>query len=282
MSGSRQDVPHPALDERLVARYLTALGVPRREPSRDALNELVSAHLRRVPFETVSKLYYRKRLGLAGLAPISQFLDGIERYHFGGTCYPNNFHLYTLLASLGYEVRLCAADMRNPDVHIVIMVTVDGREYLVDAGYGAPFLVLMPRDLDHDFMIQWGRDRYVLEPQDESGRSQMKLYKNGIAKHGYLAKPAPRKIEDFAEVIAASFRPDATFINALLLVRYYHERSVTIHNLTLIETCGSETVERTLSGQDELIAAIEQEFEMPREIVAEGLAELGIFKDAWA
>jgi arylamine N-acetyltransferase len=145
------------------------LGVAKREPCVPALAELVSAHVMRVPFENVSKLYRRKHLGLAGLPGIELFLEGIERYHFGGTCYSNNFHLYTLLASLGYRARLCGADMSNPDVHMVIMVNVDGREYLVDGGYAAPFLSPLPRDLKEDYVVALGRDRYVLRPQDTTG-----------------------------------------------------------------------------------------------------------------
>lgn len=113
------------LDDRLAQRYLGLLRLAAKQPDRVALSELVAAHLMRVPFENISKLH-RKRQGFAGVPDARTFLDGMEQYHFGGTCYANNFHLYTLLASLGYEVKLCAADMANPDVHMVIMVSVDG------------------------------------------------------------------------------------------------------------------------------------------------------------
>src|SRR5512146_169462 len=135
------------LDRELVSRYLDVLGVTATDPSYDGLAELVAAHVTRIPFENVSKLYYKKNLGLTSPPPIELYLDGIEQYHFGGTCYSNNLYLNALLASLGYNVKLCGADMSAPDVHIVSMVRVDGREYIVDAGYGAPFLAPLPRDL---------------------------------------------------------------------------------------------------------------------------------------
>src|SRR5512143_789806 len=96
----------------LYADYLRLLGLRPRVPSLEALTELTGAHLVRVPFENVSKLYY----------------------------------LYRLLENLGYRVRLCGADMSRPDVHLVIVVTVEGHEYVVDGGYGAPFLAPLPRD----------------------------------------------------------------------------------------------------------------------------------------
>ena len=75
------------LPEELRAHYLAILGVAPRKPSLEALRELLAAHLTRIPFENISKLYYRKRLGLVNLPPIRLYLDGIDKYHFGGTCY---------------------------------------------------------------------------------------------------------------------------------------------------------------------------------------------------
>ena len=210
----------PHLTSDLIARYLRVLDAPARKPSAEALAELVAAHAMRVPFENVSKLYYRKRENMRRLPDAKRFLDGIERYNFGGTCYTNNYYLNQLLAALGYDAKLCGADMSNPDVHIVSLVAVDGREYLVDVGYAAPFLAPLPRDLAHDHEIVLGRDRYVLEPQDAEGRSRMRLYREGKSKHGYVAKPTPRTLEYFASVIAHSYTDEATFMNALLLVRF--------------------------------------------------------------
>ncbi len=201
-------------------RYLRLLGVPARAPSLAALDELVRAQLTRVPFENVSKLH-RRRAGLRELPDLERHLDGVERHHFGGTCYPNNLHLHGLLAELGYDVRLCGADMTKPDVHLACIVTVDGHEHIVDGGYGAPFLAPLPRDLDRDHVIELGRERYVLRPQDAAGRSRLDLYRDGVLQHGYLLKPEPRRIEEFAAVIADSFRDDATFMNALVAVRFF-------------------------------------------------------------
>ena len=100
-----------------------------------------------------------------GVPSIDLYLDGIENYRFGGTCYSNNFHFYSLLRTLGYEVKLSAADMKTPGVHAVILAACEGREYLIDPGYAAPFLSPLPRDLAKDYVITLGRDRYVLKPQ---------------------------------------------------------------------------------------------------------------------
>ena len=270
------------LPEEVVDRYLAILGVARREPSLEALRELVAAHLTRIPFENISKLYYRKRLGLVNLPAIRLYLDGIDKYHFGGTCYANNYHFNLLLRSLGYEAKLCAADMKTPQVHALNLIMIEGREYLADTGYAAPLLEPIPRDLAVDYETVLGRDRYVLKPQDANGCSRLELYRDGTLRHGYLAKPEPRKIEDFSKVIAASFSADATFLNSVLLVRFYPGRSVLIHNLTLVESEGNQSTVHGLANRDDLIAAIEQRFGMTREIVREAVGQLGNLQDAWS
>jgi arylamine N-acetyltransferase len=275
-------MPYPAMPSELLVRYLNLLGVQRREPGIDALGELVEAHLVRVPFENISKLYYKKHRGLRGLPGLELFLDGIERFHFGGTCYSNNYYLYQLLANLGYQTKLCGADMSNPDVHLVSIVTVEKREYLVDAGYAAPFLTPLPRDLATDYVIVLGHDRYVLKPQNAQGCSRLDLYREGSLKHGYLAKPMPRQIHEFEHIIVDSYRDEATFMNALLLVRFFPNRSLVIHNLTVIESQGTVSSTRTLASQDDLSQAVFDYFAIPKAFTEDVVRGFKQLKDAWA
>jgi len=271
----------PPLPHDVADRYLAILGLPQLEPSLPALRELVAAHVTRIPFENISKLYYRKHLNLMNLPDIRLYLDGIERCHFGGTCYSNNYHFHRLLRTLGYAARLCAADMKTRAVHALNIITIDGREYLADTGYAAPLLEPIPRDLRTGYEISMGRDRYVLKPQDTNGCSRLELYRDGILRHSYLAHPEPKIIEDFSAVIAESFSANATFLNSILLARFYPGRSVVIHNLALIESDKTKTEVHPLADWDEVIAAVEQYFGMPRDVVKEAVQGLGVLQDAW-
>ena len=274
-------MPYPRMRPDFLNRYLSLLGVPRRTPTLDGLRELVQAHLRCVPFENISKLYYMRHLGLRGLPGLELFLDGHERFSFGGTCYPNNYYFYRLLAGLGYQVMLCGADMANPDVHLVSMVDLDGRQFLVDVGYAAPFEVPLPRDLQSDHVIELGQDRYVLKPQDSDGRSRLELHRNGKLTHGYTAKPVPREIDEFAAVIVDSYRDEATFMNALLLARFFPGRSLVIHNLTVIESRGRSVRMSTLADKGELVDFIATNFGIPSYITKVALDGLVMRGDAW-
>ncbi len=263
------------IDPQLLERYLYLLGIRRRPPGLEALTELVTAQVTHVPFENISKTYYRIKWGLESIPSLAQYLDGIERYHFGGTCYSNNYYFYRLLLTLGYQVHLCGADMSNPNVHMVSMLDLEGRQYMMDVGYAAPFLTPLPRDLDTEQTIILGHDRYVLKPQDMDGCTRLDLFREGKPTHGYLARPIPRKIEDFSQVIADSFKPEATFMNALLLARFYPRSSLVIHNLTVIQSHGAEVEFRQLEDRQTLAREIEAHFNMPCDVVQEALDELG-------
>jgi len=262
-------------------QYLRILGVSRREPSLASLGELTAAHLTRVPFENVSKLYRFRRTGFRRIPELARFLDEIEQFHFGGTCYSNNYHLHGLLRSLGYQAALCGADMAKPDVHLTNLVTIDGGEYLVDAGYGGPFLAPMPRNLAEDYTIALGEEQYVLNPRDGQGRSRLELRRDGQCKHGYVVNPAPRDIGEFARVIDESFSDSATFMNALVLVRFFEGRSVRLQNLTLIESEGTTSRTEKMKGASRLPDLIEERFGIPGRIAREALAGLELAKDPW-
>ncbi len=258
-------------DHELFSRYLDLLGAPRRRPGYDALRELTFAQLTHIPFENISKLHRRRDPGRRGLPNLQDFLDGIERHHFGGTCYPINFHLHGLLADLGYDVKLCGADMSAPDVHLVNVVTLDGRPHLVDGGYAAPFLEPIPLDLDRDHTIVWGAERYVVRRRDARARSRIERHAGGGVVHAYVVNPTPRRIEEFAGVIADSYSDDATFMHALLLVRFRATSSVTLRNLTLVTVDGASSRVTRLSGIDEVPGVVEREFRIPAGLVRRAL-----------
>jgi arylamine N-acetyltransferase len=263
----------------LYQRYLKILDIPQKNPGMVELKELVSAQLNRIPFENISKLYYNKRSGINGLIDFETYLDGIERYNFGGTCYSINYFLFCLLSFLGYNVKLCPADMDNPDVHIVNIVAFNKKEYLVDAGYAAPFISPIPLFQTIDLIINSGKDRYVLKPRQKNGRSQLQFYRDGHLHHGYVIKPQPRKIKYFDQIIGDSFREDATFMNAILLTRHTQNKSYRIQNMTLTETTASGSVIKEISDRQELCEIIYEKFSIPLEISKESISEIKKFKD---
>ena len=58
--------------------------------------------------------------------------------------------------------------MKNPDVHLINIVTIDKHEFIVDGGYAAPFLIPLSRDLKTDFVINSGNEKYIVKPKDQN------------------------------------------------------------------------------------------------------------------
>jgi len=253
----------------LFDRYLDILGVEPGSPNSGLLTELVSAQLVAAPFENISKLHRLRTTGSTTIPDLEEYLDGIENWRLGGTCYANNHHFFALIEWLGFPVSLCGADMSEADVHMVSMVNLGGREFMIDVGYAAPFYKPIPRDLDKAHIIDFGRCRYVFHPQDEQRRSRLELFRDGVSIHGYLAKPEPRPLTHFDQAVADSFRPDSTFMNALVIERFTPDGGSTrIHNLSLIETpADGPSVTTKLADRDHLIGGIEDRFGVPSEVV---------------
>jgi arylamine N-acetyltransferase len=261
-----------------VGRYLRLLGVPAGAPSPERLRLLVRSQLLRVPFENVSKLYHRRQEGRRDVPGIDAYLDGIERHRFGGTCYANNLHFWGLLQALGYDAVLCGADMPSgPDVHAATRVRLEGRDFLVDVGYAAPFYEPIPLDLPRTQAIRFGRDCYLVHPRDSGGRSTVELWRDGARVHGYVLNPRPRTAGHFGRAIRDSFRPRATFMRSLLLVRAFEGRTVTVLNRLRIDSWPDDFRLSELPCLDRVVAEIVTVFDMDEEVVrlaVSGIAEL--------
>ena len=256
-------------------RYLNILRVVDARPDLDSLGRLVRAQLTRVPFENVSKLYLARSRGLIGVPALELYLDGITEHRFGGTCYSNNFHLASLLRYVGFDATYCGADMvSGPDVHAVVIVRLEGREYLVDVGYGAPFYEPMPRDREVPLTIRLGGNRYVLRPRDDRGCSRMEHHHEGRHVHGYLAKPTPRDLAFFEEIVLDSYRPSANFMTQLRISSFFYGGSIELLKNELVQARGDSYSVDSIPDRAALVDAVVGHFGMPRDIVREVVDEL--------
>lgn len=260
----------------ILDRYLGLLGISDYEPDLKSLNKIITAHLIRIPFENISKIYLKKRYDLSYIPDIGPYLENIEKYNFGGTCYANNYYLYRLLTSLGYTVKLCGADMNNPDVHIVNCVTIEDVEYIVDVGYGAPFLTAMPLLPERDFRFRYGDDTFLLQHDPNSGRSRMNKYRKDMLIHGYTINPIPRDISYFRKIIRESYADSAEFMNRIALTRYSNGRFIAINNGLLTISKKQETNRTLIDDKQTLTEKIIQYFQIPADILEPVLSEIDL------
>ena len=251
-------------------RYLNILGVERTEPVWDKLAEITSAHLVTIPFENVSKIYQVYIQQNRKFSDLKEYLDTIENNQLGGTCFTNNYFLNLLLIHLGFQARICSANISvpgaRPDSHMVNVVQIDGREVVVDVGYGAPFWHPFYCDSKSDVEQIFASDKYVLKPKDKDGNSKLDVYHKDQIVHGYLLKSQPKTLHDFKEVIEFSYSDKGTFLNRLVFVKFYQGTYVALRNNKLTETTQESSKVTTLHSRQEIINVLQMNFSINAEI----------------
>ena len=257
----------------LVERYLRLLGLDDPPAGLASVREIVRRHLCRIPFENISKLLLVGREGAGRPIALAEFLDNIEYYDLGGTCYSCNPFLAWLLRELGHDADLLGADMSKPDVHTSIRVRLDGDEYHVDVGYAAPFR--RPIRLS---ALPWetalGPWRYVFDRGGSEGVYAMSVFGGAERVHGYVVHPPARSREYFDPIVMDSFRPGQTFLTCLRITRFFDDGAVELKNAVLSNYRGAESAQRTLRNMAELRAAMENDLAMPRCPIEEAVAVL--------
>ncbi len=262
-------------------KYLELLEIEFICPDYATLSQILKQNFRKIPFENISKLHYRKNYGLVHLPDLNLYLQSNKDFNFGGTCYTINYFLYKLLRYLGYKVKLCAADMDRVNAHMVIVVIINDIEYLVDAGYAAP--LFDPVSLNHanEQTIKYGMDEYVVCPRDRKKGTYVKMYRRNKLKDFYYLKPARRKISDFDLRIIESFSSESTFLNSLLLSKSRNDHFICIHNYHVITSYTNSFQLEIISSQENLIRLIEHKFGIPAFIITDALMEIRSYSDAW-
>ncbi|XP_060949701.1 arylamine N-acetyltransferase 2-like [Limanda limanda] len=190
-----------------VQKYLNRIGslVP-AEPDLDAMRSVHTRHLLSVPFEDLT-VHSGGRVEL----DLPLIYDKIVTRRRGGLCYENNGLFSWLLSSLGFQVTMLSAQVKGlitgfygpPFDHLVLLVTLQGRRWLCDVGFGgAGFSVPLsletsgPQVEGHRvYRIRKQGDVHFLEWQGEENRGAdgdwMEVYKFTLD---------PRRLEDFTDM----------------------------------------------------------------------------------
>ncbi|KAM7369983.1 hypothetical protein PAMP_011270 [Pampus punctatissimus] len=194
-------------EEMDVDKYLSRIGfVGTVEPSLEALRSVHTCHLLSVPFEDLT-VHSGGRVQL----DIPLLYDKIVNRRRGGFCYENNSLFSWLLVKLGFQVTLLSGQVKNlktgcygpPFDHLILMVSLEGRRWLCDVGFGAPGFSLPlsletsgPQEQGHRvYRIRKDMGLHFLEWQQEENRGA-----DGDWREIYKFTLEPRCLEDFAEM----------------------------------------------------------------------------------
>ena len=139
-----EELYHPLPD---VEAYLARIGIDQaKEPSTAFLDELIHAHQCHVPFDNLDV----SEKGLTPSLAVVDLFDKIVVRKRGGYCFELNALFGALLKALGFDVRPCMARVLLRPIpyplisHRANFVTIEGKTYLADVGFGGPMPTFAP------------------------------------------------------------------------------------------------------------------------------------------
>lgn len=123
------------ISDSLTMDILDYLGCPLKAPTLQYLNCLIHACIRKVPWESVSRIVKRHATLKMKDCPRlpEEFWNDAMQHGFGGTCFESSLAFYSLLTALGYEGYLTVNNMgESIGCHAAITILLGGQKYLVD------------------------------------------------------------------------------------------------------------------------------------------------------
>lgn len=249
------DAPPPRSRAELLDGYLAALELAHEPATQALLEALMSRHLERWPFASLSvRLHEPMPLALPAL-----FERVVERRR-GGYCFEQNGLLQEMLDELGFATRLVMArvvydqDIHPGLTHRMMLVMLAGEALVVDVGFGA----LGPRRpvpmSGEEIVDGWRRFRVA---ESRGGEFRLQCLKDGRWFTLYRFE-LHRYGESDCELghFYSHRHPAATFVNHLVAARLLPDRVLSLRGREYRETTGSDEVFRSVEGGPALHALL--------------------------
>jgi N-hydroxyarylamine O-acetyltransferase len=243
--------------------YLDRIGLTTRDadtmaPDEATLRDVLSAHVRHVPFENLAIVGdpHGERVGEGVTLQLSELYEKIVEAERGGFCFEVNGLFNWLLAALGFEADRCAARVggdeetlgQPPANHHTNVVHLD-RRYVVDAGTGGP----QPREpvpLDGTVVEDRAGVRWRIDPS-EMPLSDYELWlcePGGEWDRRYRFRTEPRELSFFqATCDFLANQPDGPFTRGPFVQRSTADGYLRLDADTLTRTAGAAETETEIA-----------------------------------
>jgi len=201
------------------------------KPNIKTLFEIHQKHVRAIPFENINPF-----LGLPVNIDASSLQDKLVKNKRGGYCYEQNGLLQKVLEEIGFSVLPLAARVlwsaKENEVttlsHMLLMVTAENQEYLVDVGFGGQVLPepILLRTTDEQ---QTSHEIYKVEQEDGDFFLRTKIKNRWKTMYRFnLNRAYPVDYQMMNWYSATS--PDSFFINALSVAMVFDGGRLTLFN----------------------------------------------------
>lgn len=144
----------------------------------EALENYIYRFMVKIPFEAINIFN-----GGTITMDVEKNLDKFINQHRGGLCYENNRVSHDYLTARGFDTKLVSGYVKPPnqgwkkmDTHLSTVVTIDGKDYLADTGFGHFPSKVIP--LSGEYVYDED-DIYRIVPADEEEAFLVQTTKQG-------------------------------------------------------------------------------------------------------
>jgi len=240
--------------------YLTRIGLAAQlRPDLASLEALHLAHLATIPFENLDV-----RLRRPILLDLESLEDKLVRRRRGGYCFEQNTLFASVLRTIGFEVQTLEARVRPrgatavlPRTHMTLRVSVDGRDYVSDVGFGGEG-PLLPVPLDGALSEQPDAGYRVAKEGGEARALQRRHAGEWLDQYAFILTPALPVDFQVASHFTSTF-PSSPFLNTLTAQRSEpSERHILRGRSYTVRIDGKETVREVTA--DEIAELLRNQF----------------------
>ncbi|XP_048186728.1 arylamine N-acetyltransferase 2-like [Perognathus longimembris pacificus] len=134
-----------------IEAYFRRIGYKSRNKlDLETLTEVLQHQIRTIPYENLN-MHCGEFMELG----LEATFDQLVRKHRGGWCLQLNHLLYWALTTMGFETTMLGGYVYNPPakryskgmIHLIVQVTLSGKNYIVDAAFGRSFQTWEPLEL---------------------------------------------------------------------------------------------------------------------------------------
>jgi N-hydroxyarylamine O-acetyltransferase len=194
--------------------YLGRIGLQARPlADLEGMRTLHLAHATTIPFENLDI-----QMGLPIRLDLGSLQAKLVRRRRGGYCFEHNTLFLAVLRAVGFDAIPCEARVRLgalevlPRTHMLLLVRLDGSQWLCDVGFGGEGL-LHPVPIDGEAHGQFLNTYRVAE---EGGLRVLQSFHHGAWEDLYAFEPEPRLPIDFELANHyTSTHPESRFMKTL-------------------------------------------------------------------
>lgn len=242
--------------------YLSRIGLNEQNisPTLETLCLLQRKHLLHIPFENLD-IHWKRKIALD-----QKLFEGkIIKNFRGGFCYELNGLFSALLNELGFKSKIISARVYNGKGgfseeydHLAILTKIDGKEFLVDVGFGD--FTAEPLKFELDLRQQDPNGIFSIRKHDQEYFVVSKK-KDSEWGNEYIFKEIERDLSEFEEM--CNFHqtsPESHFFRGIVCSLMTDTGRKTLTEKKFIETSRGKKTEKEIGSKEEFDAILKNEF----------------------